>query len=87
MFYCSPIPSSIPMDYCHLVVKIKVDIPKIGVSKDVLGTLSASIIRNTVKARRTEIPEEIFSPASGGTQNTIRIRTERSAHGRIMFIR
>lgn len=66
---------------------IPVHLPNMGVSKEVLGTLSASIIRKTVKARSTEIPDEIFSPASGGTQKTIRIRTDKSAHGSMMFIK
>jgi len=50
--------------------------PSIGTSRDVLGTLSANMSRNTVNANRTEIPTEIFSPASGGTQNTSNMRTE-----------
>jgi len=43
--------------------------------------------RKTVNARRTEIPTEIFSPASGGTQKTSSISTDSSVHGRMMFIR
>ena len=45
-------------------------LPSIGTSSDVLGTLSASINKKTVNASRTDIPALIFSPASGGTQNT-----------------
>ncbi len=41
-------------------------IPINGMARDVLGILSAIISRNTVKANNTEIPNEIFSPASGG---------------------
>jgi len=50
--------------------------PSIGTSRDVLGTLSANMSRNTVNANKTEIPTEIFSPASGGTQNTSNMRME-----------
>jgi len=43
--------------------------------------------RNTVNANNTEIPTEIFSPASGGTQKTSSMRIDSSEHGRMMFIR
>lgn len=58
-----------------------------GTSREVRGTLSASINKNTVNASRTEIPTDIFSPASGGTQNTSRMRMDKREHGRMMFIR
>ena len=45
--------------------------PITGTCSDVLGTFSATISKNTVKARSTDMPREIFSPASGGRQNTI----------------
>ena len=50
---------------------IRHDSPIMGMCRDVRGTFSATISRNTVKASSTEMPREIFSPASGGRQNTI----------------
>ena len=47
------------------------NLPMIGICREVLGIFSATIRRNTVKASSTEMPREIFSPASGGRQNTI----------------
>jgi len=60
--------------------------PMIGMWRDVRGTFSATISRNTVKARSTEMPSEIFSPASGGRQKTTMTSTDRRVHGRMMFI-
>jgi len=55
-------------------------------ASDVLGMASAIISRKTVNARRTEIPSEIFSPASGGRQKPIMMSTESMTHGRTIFI-
>lgn len=57
-----------------------------GMASEVLGMLSAIISKKTVKARRTEIPREIFSPASGGRKNPIMMRLDNIRHGRTMFI-
>ena len=61
-------------------------LPSIGTASDVRGIESAIITRNTVKARRTERPNEIFSPESGGSKKPIMMRTESMKHGRRMFI-
>ena len=60
---------------------------------DSMIVMSASMSRKTVKASRTLMPTLIFSPASAGTQKTSRMRwlsrmrMERRAHGRMMFVR
>jgi len=61
-------------------------LPMSGMASDVLGMLSAIIRRKTVKARRTEMPREIFSPASGGRKKPTMMRTDSIRHGRTMFI-
>jgi len=47
---------------------------------------SAIMTRKTVNASNTEIPSEIFSPASGGRQKPMRMSTESMTHGKTMFI-
>ena len=54
--------------------------------REVRGMFSATIRRKTVKASRTEIPSEIFSPASGGRQKTTMTRTDSRVQGRTMFM-
>ena len=66
---------------------VKCLLPMRGIAKDVLGIFSAIIMRKTVKASKTEIPSEIFSPASGGRKKLTMISTESIRHGRTMFIR
>ena len=61
-------------------------LPIIGMCSDVLGTFSATISKNTVKASKTDIQRDIFSPASGGRQNTIITKTDNSVQGNIIFI-
>jgi len=57
-----------------------------GMARDVRGMLSAIMSRKTVKASSTEIPREIFSPASGGRQKPIMMRTDSMTQGRTMFM-
>ena len=56
-------------------------------ARDVLGILSAIMRRKTVKAKRTEMPREIFSPASGGRKKPTMMRVDSMMHGRTMFMR
>jgi len=56
-------------------------------AREVRGMESAIISRNTVKASRTEIPSEIFSPASGGNRNPTSMSADSMRQGRTMFIR
>ena len=58
-----------------------------GIASEVRGMLSAIMSKKTVKARSTEIPSEIFSPASGGRKNPTIMRTDSIIQGRIMFIK
>ena len=62
------------------------DLPMSGMASDVRGILSAIISRNTVKASSTEMPKEIFSPASGGRKNPIMMSTDNITQGSTMFI-
>ena len=55
-------------------------------ASDVRGIHSVIIRRNTVKASRTDIPSEIFSPASGERQNPIMMSTESMTQGKTMFM-
>jgi len=57
-----------------------------GMAREVRGIESAIMSRNTVKASRTEMPREIFSPASGGSRNPTRMSADSMRHGRTMFI-
>ena len=56
-----------------------------GIASEVRGILSAIMSRNTVKASSTEMPREIFSPASGGRKKPIMMRTDSIRHGSTMF--
>ena len=58
-----------------------------GMASDVRGMVSAIMRRKTVKARSTEMPSEIFSPASGGRKKLIMMSTDSIRHGSTMFIR
>jgi len=62
-------------------------LPIRGIAKDVLGIFSAIIIRKTVKASSTEMPREIFSPASGGRKKLTMMSTDSIRHGRTIFMR
>ena len=64
----------------------RLNVPMTGTCSDVRGTVSATVSRNTIMASTTEIPREIFSPASGGRQKTTSTRTDSSAHGTMTFI-
>lgn len=57
-----------------------------GMADETRGMESAIMTRNTVNANSTEIPSEIFSPASGGRQKPMRISTDSMTHGSTMFI-
>ena len=57
-----------------------------GIASEVRGMASAIMSRKTVNASRTEMPSEIFSPASGGRQKPIMMSTDSMTHGRTMFI-
>ncbi len=57
-----------------------------GIARDVRGILSAIMSKKTVKAKSTEIPNEIFSPASGGRKKPIIISTDSITHGSTIFI-
>jgi len=57
-----------------------------GMAREVRGIASAIMSKNTVKARSTEMPSEIFSPASGGRQNPIMMSTDSMTHGKTMFM-
>lgn len=52
-----------------------------GIASEVRGILSAIMSKNTVKASNTDIPNEIFSPASGGKKKPIIISTDNMRHG------
>ena len=56
-----------------------------GTWSEVLGIDSDTISRNTVNANNTEIPHEIFSPASAGIQNMTNTKTDRMRQGIITF--
>ena len=45
-----------------------------GMAREVRGMASAIMSRKTVNASSTEMPSEIFSPASGGRQNPMTMR-------------
>ena len=75
-----------PMMGMRREVRGAVDRPMMGMRREVRGMLSATMRRKTVKARRTEMPSEIFSPPSGGRQKTIMTSTDRSEQGVMMFI-
>jgi hypothetical protein len=55
-------------------------------AEEVLGMLSAIISKKTVNARRTEIPNDIFSPASGGRQKLIIMSMDNMTQGNTIFI-
>ena len=57
-----------------------------GMADETRGMESAIMTRKTVNASSTEMPSEIFSPASGGRQNPMRMRMDSMTHGRTMFI-
>lgn len=61
-------------------------LPMSGIASDVRGMLSAIMSRNTVNASRTDMPSEIFSPASGGRKKPIIINTDSMMHGSTIFI-
>ena len=54
---------------------------RIGMFSDVLGNRSSTTSRNTENDKRTVIPSEIFSPDSGGSQNTNRSMMDRRMMG------
>ena len=54
-----------------------------GINSDVSGRSSPILRRNTEKARRTVMPMVIFSPESGGRQNTSRVRVDIITQGKI----
>ena len=60
-------------------------LPRRGMYRDVCGMLSETINRNTVKERSTVTPSDTFSPAEGGTRNTISCSMLNITQGRMMF--
>lgn len=60
--------------------------PISGMADEVLGMLSAIISKKTVNASSTEMPSEIFSPASGGRQKLIIMRMDNMTQGNTIFI-
>jgi hypothetical protein len=52
-----------------------------GTNSDVSGRFSATANIKTEKASNTVIPRAIFSPESGGRQNTSRVRADIIMHG------
>ena len=52
-----------------------------GMVSEVAGMRSDIMRRNTQSDKRTVIPKEIFSPVSGGRQNTRRATAVMRAHG------
>lgn len=53
-----------------------------GMDSEVSGIFSAMASMKTLKARRTVTPRAIFSPESGGRQNTSSVSTDIIMHGR-----
>ena len=71
---------------CHISFsvgnrKLRNVLPNIGTCREVFGILSANIKRKTVKARKTDIPDETFSPSSVGTQKTASDSSDSRTHG------
>jgi len=58
-----------------------------GMAREVRGMESAIINKKTVNASKTEMPSEIFSPASGGSRKPTRMSADNMRHGRTIFIR
>ena len=52
-----------------------------GMASEVRGMESAIMSRKTVNASSTEMPSEIFSPASGGSRNPTRISADSMRQG------
>ena len=61
--------------------KLKYFLPMSGMAREVRGMASAIMSRKTVNASSTEMPSEIFSPASGGRQNPMRIKMSTAGIG------
>lgn len=57
-------------------------LPIRGIDSDVSGIFSAMASMKTEKASRTVMPSAIFSPDSGGRQNTSSVRTDIMTQGR-----
>lgn len=57
-------------------------LPSNGIDSLVSGSFSEMASMKTEKARRTVTPRAIFSPESGGRQNTRRVRTDIIIQGR-----
>ena len=56
-----------------------------GIDSDVSGIFSAMASMKTEKASKTVIPRPIFSPESGGKQNTRTVRVLIIMHGNTML--
>ena len=54
-----------------------------GTNSEVSGRFSATASMNTEKASKTVIPRAIFSPESGGRQNTNNVSADIIIHGKM----
>ncbi len=59
--------------------------PMSGMDSEVSGIFSAMASMKTEKARRTVTPRAIFSPESGGRQNTSTVSVDIIMHGNTML--
>ena len=59
--------------------------PNRGIDSLVSGIFSAMASMKTLKARMTVTPRAIFSPESGGRQNTSTVRDDIIMHGNTML--